>query len=45
MLGVGLRTGKLQVMMRSFATAASRIRWGCASEARPSLRRASLNAS
>ena len=44
MLGVGLRTGKLQVMMRSFAAAASRIRWGCISEARPSLRKASLTA-
>lgn len=39
-----LRTGKLQVIIKSFAMAASRIRWGCVNEARPSLRRASLKA-
>jgi hypothetical protein len=45
MQGLRLRKGKLQVMMKSFAIAASRIRWGCLSEARPSLRSASLKAS
>lgn len=45
MLGFGLRTGKLQVVMNSFAMAASRIRWGCVSEVRPSSRRAFLKAS
>jgi hypothetical protein len=39
---IGLGTGELQVTMRSFAKAASRILWGCRSAEGPSLRRASL---
>lgn len=40
----GFRKGKLQVIRSNFATAASRMRRGWVSDARPSLEKASRNA-